>query len=123
MTKPISWFEIPATDLDRARTFYQTIFDVTLTPHDMGPNRLAAFPYDRERHTGGCVMSGPGMEPSGLGTIIYLNASPSLDAVLDRVVPAGGGIALPRTALPPGMGFFAQIVDTEGNRVGVHALQ
>jgi predicted enzyme related to lactoylglutathione lyase len=36
---------------------------------------------------------------------------------------AGGEIALPKTALPPGLGFFAHIIDSEGNRVGLHALQ
>jgi hypothetical protein len=33
-----------------------------------------------------------------------------------------GQASTPRTALPPGMGFVAQIVGPEGNRVGLHAL-
>ena len=33
----------------------------------------------------------------------------------------GGKVALPRQALPPGMGFFAHIHDLDGNRVGLHA--
>ena len=36
---------------------------------------------------------------------------------------AGGKVALPKTALPEGLGFFAHIIDSEGNRVGLHALQ
>ena len=56
------------------------------------------------------------------GTLIYLDASPSLNAALERVVLAGGQVALPRQALPPGMGFFAHITDLDGNRVGLHAL-
>ena len=56
------------------------------------------------------------------GTLIYLDASPSLDAALVRVTQAGGSIALPRQALPPGMGFFAHVTDLDGNRVGLHAL-
>jgi predicted enzyme related to lactoylglutathione lyase len=55
------------------------------------------------------------------GTLVYLDASPSLDAALTRAVAAGGRVALPRQALPPGMGFFAHIVDLDGNRVGLHA--
>jgi predicted enzyme related to lactoylglutathione lyase len=66
-------------------------------------------------------MTGPGLKPSSEGAIVYLNADPSLDAVLDRIAPAGGSIALPRTELPPGMGAFAQILDTEGNRIGLHS--
>jgi len=56
------------------------------------------------------------------GTLVYLDASPSLDAVLALVAAAGGGIAMPRQALPPGMGFIAHITDPDGNRVGLHAL-
>ncbi len=60
--------------------------------------------------------------PSTGGVLIYLDATPSLDAALGRVKVAGGQIALPRQALPPGMGFFAHITDLDGNRVGLHAL-
>ncbi len=56
------------------------------------------------------------------GTLVYLDASPALDAALARVVAAGGQVVLPRQALPPGMGFFAHITDLDGNRVGLHAL-
>jgi uncharacterized protein len=121
MNKTISWFEIPAVDLNRATAFYEQILATTLNRGDMGPTSLAVFPYDRERATGGTLIIGPGFNPSTEGTIIYLNANPSLDAVLARVLPAGGKIVLPRTELPPGMGAFAHFVDTEGNRVGIHA--
>ena len=57
-----------------------------------------------------------------IGTLVYLDASPSLDAALARVVKAGGQIAMPRQALPPGLGFIAHINDLDGNRVGLHAL-
>ena len=121
MKKPISWFEIPALDLDRASAFYESIFVVTLNRGDMGPNSLAVFPYDREQATGGCIMAGPGFRPSGYGAMVYLNAGTSLNTVLSRVAAAGGTVVLPRTELPSGMGAFAHIRDTEGNRVGLHA--
>ena len=60
--------------------------------------------------------------PGAGGTLIYPDASPSLDAVLARVTKAGGHIAVPRQALPPDMGFFAHITDLDSNRVGLHAL-
>ncbi|MCE2990508.1 MAG: VOC family protein, partial [Nitrosomonadaceae bacterium] len=57
------------------------------------------------------------------GSIVYLDANPSIDAALERVLAERGRVSLPKTALPPGMGYFAHIVDSEGNRVGLHALQ
>jgi uncharacterized protein len=116
--RPLNWFEIPALDLSRASLFYERILGVSLKVE--GP--LAVFPYDRAGGaTGGCVMQAPGYRPSAEGTVVYLHAGTSLDAVLERVSAAGGSIALPKTALPPGMGSFAHIVDTEGNRVGLHS--
>ena len=121
MSKPISWFEIPALDLNRASAFYEQILAVTLNRGDMGQSSLAVFPYDRDQATGGCLITGPGLKPSAEGSVVYLNAGPSLDAALARIESAGGSVALPRTELPPGMGAFAHILDTEGNRVGLHA--
>lgn len=88
----------------------------------MGSSENAVFPYEGEG-VGGAIMAGPtAPQPSANGTLIYLDASPSLDAVLARVTAAGGHIAMPRQALPPGMGFIAHITDLDGNRVGLHAL-
>ena len=90
----------------------------------MGPSEGAVFTYDQTADgTGGALMCGPtAPAPGAGGTLIYLDASPSLDAVLARVTKAGGRIAVPRQALPPGMGFFAHITDLDSNRVGLHAL-
>jgi hypothetical protein len=42
---------------------------------------------------------------------------------LARVQGAGGRITTPKVALPPGMGYFAHVADSEGNVVGLHALE
>ncbi len=91
---------------------------------NMGPSEDAVFVYDETAYgTGGALMCGPtAPKPGAAGTLIYLDASPSLDAALARVTKAGGQIAVPRQALPPGMGFFAHITDLDGNRVGLHSL-
>lgn len=122
MKNAISWFEIPSTQLDRAQAFYETVLACKMRREPMGPSEGAVFPYEGEG-VGGSVMAGPTAPvPSANGTLIYLDASPSLDAVLARVTAAGGQIAMPRQALPPGMGFMAHITDLDGNRVGLHAL-
>jgi predicted enzyme related to lactoylglutathione lyase len=122
MTQPLSWFEIPALDFARARSFYEKLFAVELIEHVAGPNIMAAFPYDCERTSGGCVMKGPAMVPTNDGVIIYLNAGESLDEHLNRVQPLGGEVVFPKTEVP-GIGVFAHIRDTEGNRVGLFAVK
>lgn len=87
-----------------------------------GETTLAVFPYDRTSATGGCILQGPDYVPSKNAAVLYLNAGDSIDAVLEKVEAAGGKIVLPKTLLPPGMGVFSHILDTEGNRVGLHAM-
>jgi predicted enzyme related to lactoylglutathione lyase len=122
MKNAINWFEIPTTQLDRAQAFYEAVLGAKMRREDMGSSQGAVFPYEGEG-VGGALMAGPTAPALGTGgTLIYLDASPSLDAALARVGAAGGRVALPRQALPPGMGFFAHITDLDGNRVGLHAL-
>jgi hypothetical protein len=124
MKNAISWFEIPTAQLDKAQAFYEAVLGRPMRREDMGPSQGAVFAYDPEQDgTGGALMMGPtAPEPSGKGTLVYLDASPSLDAAVQRVLAQGGQVALPRQALPPGMGFFAHVLDLDGNRVGLHAL-
>jgi predicted enzyme related to lactoylglutathione lyase len=121
-TDAINWFEIPVRDLDRAQRFYEAMLDRKLKRETMGTEQLALFPADEGR-TQGCLNIGPHpVAPSSSGTRVYLDASPSIDAALSRVADAGGKVVTRKTALPPGMGFWAHIADTEGNVVGLHAL-
>jgi uncharacterized protein len=117
----LTWFEIPAADVERATRFYETILGRSLKAETMGTSALSVFPYEQPG-VGGCVIAGNGHVPSSSGTVIYLNAAPKLDDALSRVEKAGGRVVLPKTALPGDMGFFAHVIDTEGNRVGLQAL-
>jgi len=121
-THAIAWFEIPVRDIDRAQAFYTSLLGEPLRRETMGNHTLAVFSYG-ESGIGGCLMAGDDVpEPSAAGTLIYLDAGPSLDAVLARVAGAGGRITTPKVQLPGNMGCFAHIADSEGNRVGLHAL-
>jgi predicted enzyme related to lactoylglutathione lyase len=116
------WFEIPANDFYRAVGFYENVFETKLKADDFEGSRLAIFPYERPAMSG-CVIQGEGYKPANGGPVIYLEAQGDLNGPLERVVKAGGKVALPKTALPEGMGFFAHFVDSEGNRVGLHSVE
>jgi predicted enzyme related to lactoylglutathione lyase len=116
----IHWFEIPVTDIDRAQRFYETLLAQSMRREEMGAQTLAVFPYDGG--IGGALLkSVTAPKPSTDGNLVYLNAAPSLDAVLARVRELGATVLLPKLELPGTIGFIAQIVDCEGNRVGLHS--
>ncbi len=119
----ITWFEIPATDFSRAVGFYDGLFGISLKREVMGTDQMAMFPADPATAVSGCVMYGAHYKPSADGAVIYLNAHDQIDALLARVPSVGGQVLLGKTALPPGLGFFAHIFDTEGNRIGLHGVK
>jgi uncharacterized protein len=119
----INWFEIPVRDIERAQAFYEKMLGKSLRRETMSScSVLAVIPYDQPG-VGGALLAGrEAPQPAAQGTLVYLNAEPSLDAAIERAVSAGGRVAMPRVELPDGMGCFAHVLDTEGNRVGLHAM-
>ncbi|HEY0837565.1 MAG TPA: VOC family protein [Azospirillum sp.] len=117
------WFEIPATDHDRAVRFYETMLAVTLKPESCPTSgiRMGVFPYAGGEAVSGCVVSGAGYEPNPNGTIVYLNGGADLSEPLARVEAAGGRIAVPKTLITEEIGYFAHVIDSEGNRIGLHS--
>ena len=121
----ISWFEIPANDLNRATKFYETIFGVTLAPLDLPNIKMRMFPLENMMtDVGGAVVDSGGFhKPSATdGPLIYLNGNPDVQVVLDKVEAAGGKIMVPKTMISPEYGSMAVIIDTEGNRIGLHSV-
>ncbi len=114
----VSWFEIPAYDINRAAAFYNTIYQMEMEVNVNGDFAMAFFPADRG--IGGAVVVGPGCTPSATGPLIYLNAGQDLDSVLARVEAGGGRVIMARSMISESAGAFALIIDSEGNRIALH---
>jgi predicted enzyme related to lactoylglutathione lyase len=123
MHHAINWFEIPVTDIERAAKFYGAIFDTQLAVSNGNGYSMAIFPHDGGvgGAVGGGLVAGEGYTPSTTGPLIYLNADPDLSVVLARVHGAGGQVIMPKTDIGEN-GFYALILDSEGNRVGIHSI-
>ena len=116
------WFEIPASDLTRASTFYSGVFDTQLVDQDMGELRMALFPHNTLSSVSGAIVKGKGYIPSHEGNIVYLNGGKDLAAPLSRVEQHGGTIVMPKTFLGEKIGYIALFNDSEGNRIGLHSM-
>ncbi len=119
MRDVLNWFEIPVTDIERAARFYGAIFGITLEIY-RGPDFASAmFPHDGG--VGGGLVAGDGYTPHTQGSLVYLNANPDLNVVLARVKAAGGQVIKSKTDIGEN-GYFALILDSEGNRVALHSM-
>ena len=126
-TNVLTWFEIPVKDTGRAKKFYEIILDIEMSTRIFPDTNeeLTFFPYNPDviqatsgRVTGVLTKSDTN-KPSKCGALIYINASPDIQSVLDKVEVAGGKILETKTSMP--FGFIAIITDSEGNRIGLHA--
>jgi predicted enzyme related to lactoylglutathione lyase len=95
-----------------------------MIPLDTDQIRMRMFPLQDPMGVGGSVVESGGFHrPSATeGPLIYLNANPDLQLVLDKIEKAGGKILVPKTQISPEYGYMAVFLDTEGNRIALHSL-
>ncbi|HVM89585.1 MAG TPA: VOC family protein [Puia sp.] len=123
MAHAINWFEIPAKNFDRAKSFYETVLGTEMMVPFAGM-KYAMFPADMQKgEVGGGLIEEQGWEPSKSGgPLIYLNGGEDLAVPLSRVEAAGGKIIIPKTSIGAN-GFMARFTDSEGNIVAFHSMK
>ena len=122
----VGWIEIPVSDMERAITFYEKVFDLEIERHQLGSLDMGWFPWldDRPGSPASLVKAEEHYKPSTDGVLIYFTAhSGDLAIELARVEPAGGKVVQPKTHIGEEYGYMALIIDTEGNRVALHSRQ
>lgn len=121
MTNAISWFEIPAKNYERAKSFYNSVLDTEIVDSPMPEGKYGMFPYDDDNNgVGGGLVEMPGYEPAANGVTVYLNGGDDLSKPLGRVESAGGKVVMPKTDIGEN-GYMAQFLDTEGNKIALHS--
>ncbi|MCL5028003.1 MAG: VOC family protein [Bacteroidetes bacterium] len=128
-TNAVNWFEIPVTDTERAKKFYETILDIEMETQfvEETNEELTFFPFlpkivrGTSGRVSGALVKNNRSKPSENGTMVYINANPSIQPIIDRIEAAGGKIILPKKKILAGC--IAIFIDTEGNKVGLHAIE
>ncbi|MRT55098.1 VOC family protein [Enterobacteriaceae bacterium RIT693] len=118
MSTIINWFEIPVSDMERAIAFYQRVLNAEFRRETMAGVDNAVFSYDQPA-TGGALVKGDRFIPSDKGAVIYLY-TPDIAQALQQVEAAGGSLDFGPQVLPHDIGTIALMIDSEGNRVGLH---
>lgn len=125
MSRPIH-FEIHADDVPRAVKFYTEVFGWTFEDW----SEYAGMPYfgattgpEDQSGINGAIMarhSGSGAKQAApiTGAVLTMGSG-DYDADHQRILAAGGTVALPKAPLP-GMAWQGYYADTEGNIFGLH---
>src|SRR5262245_6934561 len=112
-------FEIPADDVQRAKTFYEQAFGWKITPFPMPAGQEywgITTRKDREPGINGGLMKR--MMP-GQALTNYITVD-SIDPMIASVEAHGATIILPKQEIPGGMGWIAVFKDPENNLMGLH---
>jgi predicted enzyme related to lactoylglutathione lyase len=122
-TNSLNWFEIPAIDIARATKFYESIFSIKMEPMgEMMGMKMVGFPYEPGNgKASGALVNSDMHKPSMDGCVVYLNANPEIQTVIDRIESAGGKVIMPRTMIDENIGYMAFFIDSEGNKMALHA--
>ncbi|MGO0060799.1 VOC family protein [Brevibacillus fluminis] len=115
------WVEIPVSNMERAKTFYEQIFQVEMQSMVTGDSEYTFFPV-QEQTNGGALVKGPHHKPFADGVTVYLDGKPDLATILSRVPEAGGQVIMEKTYAGPHAGYLGMFIDSEGNRIGLQHL-
>ena len=122
MASRFVWVDIPVMNLDRAVRFYAAVIGMEVTIQNTPDFSFALFPHEGEE-TGGCLVpEGGGNAPCANGPLVYVNVEGRMKEAVDAARAHGGGIVEEPHAIGP-HGFRAVIIDSEGNRVALHAMK
>ena len=113
------WFEIPVSDMTRAKAFYGAVLDTELRDENGGPNPMAIFPATGRESVAGHLYPGK-PAADGSGNTIHLRSPEPLEAALDRVRDNGGKVVSEIVTIPAGR--FAYCLDPDGNSIGLFTL-
>jgi predicted enzyme related to lactoylglutathione lyase len=121
MSARVVHFEVPYDDADRARQFYQAVFDWQIQPiPEMGYNMVSTGPVSDQG-----MPAEPGYIGGGMLQRQEPVQSPVITLAVDDIgsalvaIEKNGGAAVGEKVPVGDMGFAAYFKDTEGNLMGL----
>jgi predicted enzyme related to lactoylglutathione lyase len=125
-TNMVGWFEIPVSNMERAKKFYEKVFDITIRTEQFGDTLMGWFPFPDDPEAkgagGSLVQNTEFYKPMANGTLVYFS-SPEITFELQKVEEAGGVILQEKTLIREDIGFMALVLDSEGNRIALHSRE
>jgi uncharacterized protein len=119
-SNPVGWFDIHVSNIDRAKKFYETVFNIQFfdLPNEWGKQSL--FPFNHEGpNISGALVEKADMTPNGNNTVVYFETE-DCETEEKRIGEAGGKVVRPKMSIGE-FGFVSIFIDSEGNTIGLHS--
>ena len=125
-TNMVGWFEIPVLNMNRARKFYEKVFEIKIQTDQFGDTLMGFFPFDENPEItgvgGALVLNDQFYKPMANGTLVYFS-SPEITFELTKVEEAGGVVLQEKSLIREDIGYMALLLDSEGNRIALHSRE
>jgi len=119
---PVGWFEIYVQDMVRARTFYESVFQVSLEKLPGTELEMWSFPMAMDRYGApGALVKMDGVDSGDNSVLVYFSCA-DCGVEESRVAEAGGQVVRPRFSIGE-YGFISLVTDGEGNMIGLHSRE
>lgn len=121
----VGWFDIYVNDMDRASTFYRSVFKRELEdisdPTDTEVT-MKSFPADMSGYgAGGALVKRKGATPGMGGTVVYFSVDDCANEE-SRIEGSGGSVVNPKMSIGE-YGYVSLCIDTEGNLIGLSSMK
>jgi len=113
MANHLTWFNIPAKDVQKSKEFYQEVFNWKFSQDPKFPDM--EFIDTGSNPMGGISKVQP-EQPLEMSSHFHVH---DVDAVIAKVSEAGGRVIMPKTPIPE-MGHFAMVMDPQGVVFGIY---
>ena len=118
-------FELPVGDMNRAKSFYSSIFGWKLQDWPMpdgstyvGIHTVEVDDTTRVPKEPGAINGGMVLRSAEVTMPVFAIHVQSIDEAVQKVEAAGGKVIRPKVDMM-GAGFYAYVQDTEGNTLGL----
>ena len=119
---PVCWFDIYVSNLERAKKFYEVVFNLKLVDLPIEWGKQSTFPFeDQGSNATGALVEKEDWVANGNNTVVYFSSE---DCITEeaRVEKAGGKIITPKMSIGE-FGFISILLDSEGNTIGLHSTK
>ena len=119
---PVIWFEIYVQNMNRAKKFYESVFQAKLERIDSPEIEMWSFPMLMDQvGTAGALVKMEGIPSGGNSTIVYFTCK---DCAIEEGRAEKLGARIHKRKMSIGKyGYISLLFDTEGNMIGLHSMK
>jgi len=119
-SNPVGWFDIHVSNFERAKNFYEKVFNVKLVDLPIEWGKQAVFPFSPESpNISGALVEKKDMQPNANNTVVYFETEDCIGEE-SRIEQAEGKVIQSKMHIGE-FGYVAIFIDSEGNTVGLHS--